>query len=101
MLFCLEQIPTEGGENSLVDSFNVAQQLKKEDPHAYDLLTNTHVLFRTKGADILGDYDFEGARPILEYAHLQSIFIMKNLVVYTVVANWFKRYPARDDIIFD
>ncbi|XP_015751153.1 PREDICTED: gamma-butyrobetaine dioxygenase-like [Acropora digitifera] len=70
MLFCLEQIPTEGGENSLVDSFNVAQQLKKEDPQAYDLLTNTHVLFRTKGADILGDYDFEGARPILEVDHL-------------------------------
>ena len=49
-----------------MDSFNVAQQLKKEDPQAYELLTNTHVLFRTKGADILGDYDFEGARPILE-----------------------------------
>lgn len=49
-----------------MDSFHVAQQLKKEDPHAYELLTTTHVLFRTSGADILGEYDFEGARPILE-----------------------------------
>lgn len=70
LLFCLEQIPTDGGENTLVDSFHVAQQLREEDPHAYDLLTSTHVLFRTSGADILGDYDFEGARPILEVDHL-------------------------------
>lgn len=66
MLFCHEQIPTEGGENSLVDSFYVAEQLKKEDPHAYELLTTTHVLFHTSGADILGEYDLEGARPLLE-----------------------------------
>ena len=44
----------------------MAQQLKKEDPHAYNLLTKTHVLFRHSGADILGEYDFEGARPLLE-----------------------------------
>ena len=66
LLFCWEQIPTEGGANTLVDSFHVAQQLKKEDPHAYNLLTKTHVLFRHSGADILGEYDFEGARPLLE-----------------------------------
>jgi len=70
LLFCLEQIQTEGGANTLVDSFHVAQQLRKEDPHAYDLLTSTHVLFRHSGADILGEYDFEGARPILEVDHL-------------------------------
>ena len=66
MLFCKEQTPTEGGENSLVDSFHVAQQLKKEDPSAYELLTTTHILFRTSGTDILGEYDLEGARPLLE-----------------------------------
>ena len=66
LLFCWEQIPTGGGANTLVDSFQVAQQLKKEDPHAYNLLTKTHVLFRHSGADILGEYDFEGARPLLE-----------------------------------
>lgn len=70
LLFCLEQIPTEGGANTLVDSFHVAQELKKEEPRAYELLTKTHVLFRHSGADILGDYDFEGARPILEVDHL-------------------------------
>ena len=66
MLFCKEQTPTEGGENSLVDSFHVAQQLKKEDPGAYELLTTTHILFRTSGTDTLGEYDLEGARPLLE-----------------------------------
>lgn len=69
MLFCKEQTPTEGGENSLVDSFHVAQQLKKEDPGAYELLTTTHILFRTSGTDILGEYDLEGARPLLELDH--------------------------------
>jgi len=66
LLFCHEQIPSEGGDNSLVDSFHVAEQLKKEDPHAYELLTTTHVLFHTAGTDILGEYDLEGARPLLE-----------------------------------
>lgn len=37
---------TRGGESTAVDGFHVAKQLKAQDPHAYQILSNTPVSFR-------------------------------------------------------
>jgi len=37
---------SEGGESTAVDGFNVAAQLKKQDPKAYDTLASTPMSFR-------------------------------------------------------
>ena len=39
MLHCIKQVPTKGGENEFVDCFNVAEQLRKNHPEEFELLT--------------------------------------------------------------
>ncbi|XP_035663162.1 gamma-butyrobetaine dioxygenase-like [Branchiostoma floridae] len=51
MLHCIEQIEGDGGDNSLVDGFNAAHQLKEENPDAFRLLTTLKVTFRHVGVD--------------------------------------------------
>ncbi|KAI8507040.1 Gamma-butyrobetaine dioxygenase, partial [Branchiostoma belcheri] len=51
MLQCIEQCKGEGGDNHLVDGFNVAYQLKEENPEAFKLLTTVKVNFQNKGTD--------------------------------------------------
>ncbi|XP_078583873.1 gamma-butyrobetaine dioxygenase-like [Branchiostoma floridae x Branchiostoma japonicum] len=51
MLHCIEQTKGEGGDNSLVDGFNAAHQLKEENPDAFRLLTTLKVAFRHVGVD--------------------------------------------------
>ncbi|XP_078583871.1 gamma-butyrobetaine dioxygenase-like [Branchiostoma floridae x Branchiostoma japonicum] len=51
MLHCIEQTKGEGGDNSLVDGFNAAHQLKEENPDAFRLLTTLKVTFRHVGVD--------------------------------------------------
>ncbi|CAH1250334.1 BBOX1 [Branchiostoma lanceolatum] len=51
MLHCIEQTTGEGGDNSLVDGFNAASQLKEENPDAFRLLTTVKVNFNYVGTD--------------------------------------------------
>ncbi|CAH1250332.1 BBOX1 [Branchiostoma lanceolatum] len=51
MLHCIEQTTGEGGDNSLVDGFNAASQLKEENPDAFRILTTVKVNFRHVGMD--------------------------------------------------
>ncbi|KAI8519039.1 Gamma-butyrobetaine dioxygenase [Branchiostoma belcheri] len=51
MLHCIEQCKGEGGDNHLVDGFNVAYQLKQENPEAFRLLTTLKVNFQDEGMD--------------------------------------------------
>ncbi|XP_035663221.1 gamma-butyrobetaine dioxygenase-like [Branchiostoma floridae] len=51
MLHCIEQTKGEGGDNSLVDGFNAAHQLKEENPDAFRLLTTLKVAFCHFGID--------------------------------------------------
>ncbi|XP_066265539.1 gamma-butyrobetaine dioxygenase-like [Branchiostoma lanceolatum] len=64
MLHCIEQCKGEGGDNHLVDGFNVAYQLKEENPEAFRLLTTLKVNFQDEGIDFHRFYLRE-RRPII------------------------------------
>jgi gamma-butyrobetaine dioxygenase len=44
MLHCIEQ-SSEGGENEFSDGFHVAEQLRKDDPETFRILSKTLVGF--------------------------------------------------------
>eukprot|EP00066_Takifugu_rubripes_P018944 XP_011608210.1 PREDICTED: gamma-butyrobetaine dioxygenase [Takifugu rubripes] len=49
-LHCISQA-AEGGESQVVDGFHMAEQLRKEDPEAFRILTSTLVDFTDTGED--------------------------------------------------
>jgi len=66
----------KGGENIAVDGFNVAKQLKEQDPEAYDTLTKVAVPFRmfsAKGdilcANPIFSLDSEGKLKIVRFSN--------------------------------
>jgi gamma-butyrobetaine dioxygenase len=50
MLHCIKQ-STEGGENEFSDGFHVAEQLRKDDPEAFRILSKTLVGFSNIATD--------------------------------------------------
>ncbi len=56
MLHCIQQTPTVGGENEFSDSFNVAEQMKKDYPGFYKILCETPVDYIDVGDDHYGKF---------------------------------------------
>jgi len=51
-LFCIEN-SCEGGDSTLVDGFKVAEDLKKQNPEAYNILAKTLINFKFKDKDAI------------------------------------------------
>ena len=51
-LFCIEN-SCEGGDSTVVDGFKVAEDLKKQNPDAYNILTKTLINFKFKDKDVI------------------------------------------------
>ncbi|XP_063963116.1 gamma-butyrobetaine dioxygenase-like [Lytechinus pictus] len=56
MLHCIQQADLEGGENNLVDGFNVAEDIRKSSPDSYDVLTKQILEFYDTGTDSVGEF---------------------------------------------
>ncbi|XP_063962976.1 gamma-butyrobetaine dioxygenase-like [Lytechinus pictus] len=56
MLHCIQQADLQGGENTLVDGFKVAEDIMKSSPDSYDVLTKQILEFYDTGTDSVGEY---------------------------------------------
>lgn len=63
-LHCISQA-AEGGESQVVDGFHMAEQLRKEDPEAFRILTSTLVDFTDTGEDYC-DFMLQSKKCIIE-----------------------------------
>lgn len=63
-LHCISQA-VEGGESQVVDGFHMAEQLRKEDPEAFRILTSTLVDFTDTGKDYC-DFMLQSKKCIIE-----------------------------------
>lgn len=64
ILYCLEN-SAEGGDSLVVDGFAVAQRLKEEDPHGFELLSKYCARFEYAGSD---GVRLRSRRPMIELA---------------------------------
>ncbi len=67
LLHCIEQVVSVGGENDLSDGFKAAEELKREDPEAYKILTSTVLEYYDIGVDHFGNYHQYARHPIVRY----------------------------------
>ena len=51
-LFCIHN-SCQGGDSTIVDGFKVAEDLKNENPNAFNILTNTLINFKFKDKDAI------------------------------------------------
>lgn len=65
IIHCIEQAKGEGGENWFVDGFKMAEDLRKEDPEAFRLLTNTELEFFDIGNDFYGKFHQRSRHPTI------------------------------------
>ena len=66
LLHCLRQASVgDQGANMLVDSLMVTEELKKQYPEYYKMLTTFRVRFNDVGVDLYGDFDLQFERPII------------------------------------
>ncbi|XP_071488571.1 gamma-butyrobetaine dioxygenase-like [Diadema antillarum] len=56
MLHCITQADGEGGENTLVDGFKIANDLRQRAPKLFDILTTEVLEYHDVGHDAVGDY---------------------------------------------
>ncbi|MGH0142551.1 UNVERIFIED_CONTAM: hypothetical protein FKN15_001916 [Acipenser sinensis] len=63
-LHCIKQA-AEGGESEIVDGFHTANQLRKENPEAFRLLTSLRVDFTDTGADYC-DFQVQSKNAIID-----------------------------------
>lgn len=63
-LHCIEQA-AEGGESEVVDGFHMAEQLRRDEPEAFALLTTLPVDFTDSGADYC-DFALQSKKCIIE-----------------------------------
>lgn len=63
-LHCIKQA-AEGGESEIVDGFHTANQLRKENPEAFRLLTSLRVDFTDTGADYC-DFQVQSKNTIID-----------------------------------
>ncbi|XP_031551001.1 uncharacterized protein LOC116288368 [Actinia tenebrosa] len=67
LLQFIDQVKSPGGANTLVDGFNVVQEVKKVKPREFDLLVSTPVLWQVIGTEkIYGDFMMTFERPVIE-----------------------------------
>jgi hypothetical protein len=60
---------TSGGNSIFVDAFNVANELQKNNPDAFNVLKNFHVRYVDYGTDAFGGFAYGYSRPIIKYVH--------------------------------
>ncbi|XP_071496920.1 gamma-butyrobetaine dioxygenase-like [Diadema antillarum] len=56
MLHCIAQADGEGGENTLVDGFKIANDIRQRAPKLFDILTTEVLEYHDVGHDAVGDY---------------------------------------------
>ncbi|XP_071512001.1 gamma-butyrobetaine dioxygenase-like [Diadema antillarum] len=56
MLHCIAQADGEGGENTLVDGFKIANDLRQRAPKLFDILTTEVLEYHDVGHDAVGDF---------------------------------------------
>ncbi|XP_053245446.1 gamma-butyrobetaine dioxygenase [Podarcis raffonei] len=64
LLHCIKQTST-GGESEVVDGFHVANQLKEQNPQAFQILTSTYVDFTDIGVDYC-DFSMQSKQKIID-----------------------------------
>ena len=65
MLHCIKQADGEGGDNTLVDGFKIANDLRQSAPELFDILTKELVEFYDSGTDALGDFYMQSRHKII------------------------------------
>ncbi|XP_016334478.1 gamma-butyrobetaine dioxygenase-like [Sinocyclocheilus anshuiensis] len=63
-LHCVRQA-AQGGESEVVDGFHMAEQLRREDPEAFNILSSLRVDFTDSGADYC-DFSVQSKNHIIE-----------------------------------
>lgn len=63
-LHCIRQAE-QGGESEVVDGFHVAEQLRADDPEAFNILSSLRVDFTDSGADYC-DFSVQSKNHIIE-----------------------------------
>ncbi|XP_028401270.1 gamma-butyrobetaine dioxygenase-like [Dendronephthya gigantea] len=65
LLHCINE-NTAGGDSIFVDGFNVANQLHKDHPDAFDVLRNFHVRYCDYGTDAYSEFIAGDSKPIIK-----------------------------------
>ena len=71
-LHCIVQVKSIGGENEFVDTFSVAEQLKKEHPEEFKLLCETHLYHMDTGKDMFGTFYKRAVHPLFRSILINS-----------------------------
>ena len=66
LICCTQQVPSTGGGNMFVDSFNVCQKLKESEPHLFQLLATTPIHYYDVGTDVYGEFNMKFSHPMIE-----------------------------------
>lgn len=106
VLYCLEN-SAEGGENMVVDGFRVAERLRDENPHGFDLLTRYCARFEYSGSD---GVCLRSRRPMIELAPDGELVAIRfnnrsaaaiTDVPYEHMADYYAAYGRLGEIIDD
>ena len=65
ILQCVKQTESEGGDSEFVDTFFVAEIMRRDYPEYFKLLTTTPVDFIDAGSDVHGSFNKIGRHSIL------------------------------------
>ncbi|XP_072175190.1 gamma-butyrobetaine dioxygenase-like [Diadema setosum] len=66
LLHCIRPCPGGGGESLFVDAKRIAEQLKRDNPEDYDILTKVKVDFRSTGKDYVGRFHLKSSRSVIQ-----------------------------------
>ncbi|XP_022082697.1 gamma-butyrobetaine dioxygenase-like [Acanthaster planci] len=67
MLHCIKKTSdVEGGENHFVDGFHVAEQVRKERPEAFQLLSTRDIDYRAAGTDYVLGFHLQTCLPVIQ-----------------------------------
>ncbi|EDO36770.1 predicted protein [Nematostella vectensis] len=65
MIHCRQELGGEGGEHTFVDGFNIAKQLKKEDPENFNRLCTARILYQRKVTNHDADLKMSFSHPVI------------------------------------
>lgn len=70
LLHCIQQTATEGGDNEFSDAFHVAEQLRRDKPEVFKVLSTTPVDFYDVGVeDNTFKFYLRHQKPVIMYEH--------------------------------
>ncbi|RXM33523.1 Gamma-butyrobetaine dioxygenase [Acipenser ruthenus] len=90
-LHCIKQA-AEGGESEIVDGFHTANQLRKENPEAFRLLTSLRVDFTDTGADYC-DFQVQSKNTIIDHTIIKRVIVKQKQKVTNGL------YPTSCDVV--